>query len=156
MSMNSYPNSGCKQCSEPKLGWVHSAHTQGTQAVRMLHPGRTHASRWAQCHGPLRSCRSTCRALAVSCAVAMSPHACTHCCAVSQGVGRHIAAHLTRCVATKGRPPATIQTIVSRHTLVASPCACAQTGRVLAPAGHIAAPCCSMLQRPTAPCRSAC
>ena len=26
--MNSYPNSDFKQCTESKLGWVHSAHTQ--------------------------------------------------------------------------------------------------------------------------------
>ena len=35
--MNSYPNSDCKQCTESKLGWVHSAHTQS--------PGRAHTAR---------------------------------------------------------------------------------------------------------------
>ena len=35
--MNSYPNSNCKQCTESKLGWVHSAHTQS--------PGRKHTAR---------------------------------------------------------------------------------------------------------------
>ena len=35
--MNSEPNSDCKQCTESKLGWVHSAHIQN--------PGRAHTSR---------------------------------------------------------------------------------------------------------------
>ena len=34
--MNSYPTSDCKQCTESKLGWVHSAHTQS--------PGRAHTA----------------------------------------------------------------------------------------------------------------
>ena len=34
--MNSDPNSDCEQCTESKLGWVHSAHTQG--------PGCTHTT----------------------------------------------------------------------------------------------------------------
>ena len=35
--MNSYLNSDYKQCTESKLGWVHSAHTQN--------PGRAHTAR---------------------------------------------------------------------------------------------------------------
>ena len=45
MSMNSDPNSDCKQCTESKLGRVYSAHTQGTQAARALLPGHAHAAR---------------------------------------------------------------------------------------------------------------
>ena len=41
--MNSYPNSDCKQCTELKLGWVHSAHTQK--------PGIAHTVRSAQVVG---------------------------------------------------------------------------------------------------------
>ena len=37
MSINSYPNSDCKQFTESKLGWVHYAHTQN--------PGRAHIAR---------------------------------------------------------------------------------------------------------------
>ena len=44
--MNSDPNSDCKQCTESKLGWVHSAHTQN--------PGR--ATLRAQCPGRGRCC----------------------------------------------------------------------------------------------------
>ena len=36
--MNNDPNSDCKQCTESKLGWVHSAHTQN--------PSRAHTA-WA-------------------------------------------------------------------------------------------------------------
>ena len=35
--MNSYPNSDCKQCTESKLGWVHSAHTQNPGRERSAH-----------------------------------------------------------------------------------------------------------------------
>ena len=43
VSMNSNPNSDCKQFTESKLGWVHSAHTQN--------PGRAHYTRSAQVVG---------------------------------------------------------------------------------------------------------
>ena len=58
MSMNSDPNSDCKQCTESKLGWVHNAHTKGSgcahsvprprlhyaQVARALLPGRAHGA----------------------------------------------------------------------------------------------------------------
>ena len=35
--MNSDPNSDCKQCTESKLGWVHSAHTQNPGCAHTAH-----------------------------------------------------------------------------------------------------------------------
>ena len=63
--MNSYPHSDCKQCTESKQGWVHSVHTHGTQAARMLRLSRAHCAQathtpLAKSHivAPFLSCRS--------------------------------------------------------------------------------------------------
>ena len=53
--MNSYPHSDCKQCTEAKLGWVHSVHTHGTQATRMLRLSRAHCAQAT--HTPRAKCR---------------------------------------------------------------------------------------------------
>ena len=52
--MNSYPNSDCKQCTESKLGWVHSAHT--------LSPGRKHTARTVPRSWALLRAQRPCRA----------------------------------------------------------------------------------------------
>ena len=52
--MNSYPNSDCKQCTESKLGWVHSAHTQS--------PGRAHTARAVPRSWALLRAQRPCRA----------------------------------------------------------------------------------------------
>ena len=41
-------NSYCKQCTESKLGWVHSAHTQGTGCTRTAPRLRTHCTQAAR------------------------------------------------------------------------------------------------------------
>ena len=62
--MNSDPNSDSEQCTESKLGRVHSAHTHGPgceHAACALHPGRSHSGCWAPCcdarWAPCRSAR---------------------------------------------------------------------------------------------------
>ena len=45
MFINSDPNSDSEQCTESKLGWVQSAHTQGTLVARTL------CARWTLCRG---------------------------------------------------------------------------------------------------------
>ena len=77
-------NSDSKQCTELKLSWVHSVHTQGPGCAHWALSRRV-AGRHASATAPYR-------------------HTARYC-----AVSRH-----------KGRPPATIQKIVSRHTPVAS------------------------------------
>ena len=51
--MSSDPNSDCKQCTESKLGWVHSAHTQGPR-LHALYAQAAHTPIcWAPCRGTL-------------------------------------------------------------------------------------------------------
>ena len=52
--MNSYPNSDCKPCTESKLGWVHSAHTQN--------PGRAHTAHVVPMSWALLRAQQACRA----------------------------------------------------------------------------------------------
>ena len=65
--MNSYPNSDCKQCTESKLGWVHSAHTQN--------PGRAHTARAVPMSWALLSAQQACRAHVAHTASAGRAHA---------------------------------------------------------------------------------
>ena len=145
--MNSDPNSDSEQCTESKLGRVHSAHTHGlgcAQAVRALRPGRSHnAVSWravASCRGCPQSCRMPCRKLCRrSCSALTLP--CCHPfqsryknCITTQA---YAVRHVERAVAHIAAPLCSVATPLCR---VATPLC-----RVAAPLCRIAGRCCAFI-----------
>ena len=109
--MKSSPNSDSKQCSQSKLGQVHSMHTHGLGCV--------HAACWAdrvaQCRGLARPCRG----LAPGCIVA-SPWSCR---------SAHRPCRRPCCSLSRTLSPAQSRAVLQRLP-----------GRVLRPLGRVAGP----------------
>ena len=130
--MNSDPKSDCKQCTESKLGLVHSAHTQGLSYVHAALKPRARQAlgvvSWrtgCRIVAPLPPCRALYRApcrrppVTIQKLYRNSNPCRTHCApcrnaptpyrwalgAVSQVVSRN-----------KGRPSSTVQNFTSQHT----------------------------------------
>ena len=131
--MNSAPNSDCKQCTESKLGRVHSVHTLNpgyAHTTRALHLGRVTApccnAHWAvlQRAWPCRSvvspahprCVVAPRSRYKNCittqtSVARTTHRVARAAARIARRWAPYRSHVARCVVTQGRPSATIQNL---------------------------------------------
>ena len=153
--MNSYPNNDCKQCTESKLGRVHSVHTQDPgfahAALRPRAQGRVagHTGRVTTRIGRVAGRVACCAAHCVSRHVATRPRSLLRVSQCFYVVSQSCHRARKRCCAMSqpvSLPPVTIQNIILRHTPLARPRVraaahlCAQAGCVAAPSVRVAVP----------------